>query len=167
MSHLGGKLEEARKHYCELAEVMTSVVEAHRHLALDLEEKRVELEELPSRHVAMKKYQDGMDKRQSKLTDSMLRLDGRVKTRDKRIKELESMLATFEEEVICISPQLLVAKSVRNWAFSYGYGASLERLRVFLLVNPQTDLRTLNLDSFKLDRALSPLCPFLWEGHNA
>ncbi|KAF5451871.1 hypothetical protein F2P56_026931 [Juglans regia] len=71
------------------------------------------------------------------------------------LKDLEFELAASSEKLIRLSPQFLATMFVRNRAFcyGYGYGASLERLKAFLLVNPQTDLRTLNLESSKPDRA--------------
>lgn len=92
-----------------------------------------------------------MDRRQSELMESMLRLNRRVKACDQRIKELEFELAAFGEELIWLSPQLMAARFVCNRAFGYGYGCSLGKAKGLLVGKPQTNLRMLNLESFNLD----------------
>lgn len=47
--------------------------------------------------------------------------------------------------------QLFAAKTVRNQAFGYGYGAGLECLKFFMVTNSQTDLTFLNLEDLKHD----------------
>lgn len=65
-------------------------------MGLDLDETKGALEELSSQNFVVKKDCDGTNKRQSKLTDSMLR----IKACDKHIKELESELAASGEEIV-------------------------------------------------------------------
>lgn len=54
-------------------------------------------------------------------------LDAKVKMKSckKRVKELEFELASSNEELVRISPQMMVAKTICNRAWGYGYTLGL------------------------------------------
>lgn len=48
-------------------------------------------------------------------------------------------------EVICMKSQLSTTEITHNQAFGYGYGATLESLKSFLVAISWSDLHSLNL----------------------
>lgn len=75
--------------------------------------------------------------------------ENKIKKHVAKIQDLDVVVTHLKAKVFCLKSQLFVVKFVHNNAFGYGYGAGLKRLRVFLLVNPPMDLRSLNLKALK------------------
>lgn len=72
----------------------------------------------------MKKDQEWVDANHKKLNNSLLYVRKKVKRRDQQILDLKSTLSSSKEQLVHLSPQIVVARSVCDHAFAYSYRAS-------------------------------------------
>lgn len=65
------------------------------------------------------------------------------------ILDQKDEIGITKAKVILMKSQLSTTHIVRSQAFGYGYGAALQRLKSFLIVNSQTNIQSLNLQDLK------------------
>lgn len=68
------------------------------------------------------------------MTKSLNQIQDRLKAKDGKIGDLETIIARVE--IIRMKLQPSASERLRNQAFGYGYGAALQRLKSFLVTNP-------------------------------
>lgn len=90
-----------------------------------------------------------LNQKHEERTNALNENCAKVKKHDAQVQNLEVEVANLKAEAFQLKFQLPTTKSVHSQAFGYYYGASLERLKAFLLANPQTELGSLNLESLK------------------
>lgn len=74
-----------------------------------------------------------------------------MKERDTKIQDLKVEIVVARFEVIRMKVELSATiKMVRNWAFGYSYGARLQHFKSFLVINPESDVNSLNLEGVLL-----------------
>lgn len=89
--------------------------------------------------------------RRKELTEALNNKCNEIKKHNARIHETKVEVTIHKAKTSYLKSQLSTAKLVHSSAFVYSYDVSLERLRIFLLANLQTDFRALNLENFKPD----------------
>lgn len=161
--------ETRRQLILEFSGLKTSYEVARKQFALDLSKMKGSYEELWNRHTANKKDREQENVNGDKMNNSLLHLDTKVKVKGKQLLELESELVASRNELVHLSPQLAVARAIRDRAFGYGYGVGMAQLQSHLLVHPWTELWWLDLKTFNLMRFRASswmlwgamLCPML------
>ncbi|XP_040995945.1 uncharacterized protein LOC121242100 isoform X2 [Juglans microcarpa x Juglans regia] len=124
-------------------------MEERRQFNIQLSKLKGDYEGLRSRFDDYKKVWEDTYVAQDSIAWSLHHVTATAKEQKQQLGELGVQLASANEELVRLRPQVATVSSVRDCAFRYDYEVGMLRLKTNLMANPRTNLSKLDLKQFE------------------